>query len=76
MVLQVEKANITPAVFGTSGDIGREADKLLRRMAEQMSSKRGETYSSVESFLRKRFMDLRESLHPAEVYRCDVGTDV
>ena len=54
-VLQVEKATFTPAVFSTSGGIGKEADKLIRRMAERMSAKRGETYSSVVSFLRRRF---------------------
>ena len=54
-VLQVEKATFTPAVLSTSGGIGKEADKLIRRMAERMSAKRGETYSSVVSFLRRRF---------------------
>ena len=44
-VLQVEKATFTPAVFSTSGGIGKEADKLIRRMAERMSAKRGETYT-------------------------------
>ena len=48
-VLQVEKATFTPAVFSTSGGIGKEADKLIRRMAERMSAKRGETYSSNNS---------------------------
>ena len=48
-VLQVEKATLTPAVFG------KEADKLIRRMVERMSAKRGETYSSVVGFLRRRF---------------------
>ena len=43
--LQVEKATFTPAVFSTSGGIGKE----------RMSAKRGETYSSVVSFLRRRF---------------------
>ena len=36
----------------------KEADKHVRRMAERMSAKRGETYqtySSVVSFLRRRF---------------------
>ena len=45
----------TPAVFSTSGGMGKEADRLLRRMAERMSIKRGENYSSVVSFLRRRF---------------------
>ena len=46
-VLQVEKGTFTPAVFSTSGGMGKEADRLLRRMAERMSIKRGENYSSV-----------------------------
>ena len=57
-VLQVEKGTFTPAVFITSGGMGKEADGLLRyirRMAERMSIKRGEKYSSVVSFLRRRF---------------------
>ena len=57
-VLQVEKGTFTPAVFSTSGGMGKEADRLLRRMAmaERMSIiKRGENYSSVVSFLRRRF---------------------
>ena len=45
----------TPAVFSTSGGMGKEADRLLRQMAERMSIKRGENYSSVVSFLRRRF---------------------
>ena len=53
----MEKATFTPAVFSTSGVLvtGKEADKLIRRMAERKSAKRGETYSSVVSFLRRRF---------------------
>ena len=57
-VLQVEKGTFTPAVFITSGGMGKEADRLLRyirRMAKRMSIKRGENYSSVVSFLRRRF---------------------
>ena len=34
--------------------MGKEADRLLRRMAERMSLKRGENYISVVSFLRRR----------------------
>ena len=34
-VLQVEKGTFTLAVFSTSGGMGKEADRLLRRMAER-----------------------------------------
>ena len=55
-LLPVENpAVLKPAVFSTSGGTGKEADRLLRRMAERMSIKRGENYSSVVSFLRRRF---------------------
>ena len=54
-VLQVEKGTFTSAVLSTSGGMGKEADRLLQRMAEQMSIKRCENYSSVVSFLRRRF---------------------
>ena len=47
---------ITPAVLiSTSGGMGNEADKLILRMAERMRLKRGESYSSVVSFTRRRF---------------------
>ena len=54
-VLLVEKGTFTPGVFGTSGGMGKEADRLLRRMAERISIKKGENYSSVVGFLRRRF---------------------
>ena len=49
------RIGLTTPLFSTSGGMGKEADRLLRRMAERMSIKRGENYSSVVSFLRRRF---------------------
>ena len=51
------EGKLSPAVFSTSRGMGKEADRLLRRMAERItiSIKRGENYSSVVSFLKKRF---------------------
>ena len=54
-VIQIEKGTFTPLVFSTSGGMGKEADKFIRRVAERMSWKRGEKYSSVVSFLRRRY---------------------
>ena len=57
-----QRSHQQSSLFSTSGGIGKEADKLIRRMAERMSAKRGETYSSVVSFLRRRFrFDLLET---------------
>ena len=53
-VLQVEKGTFTPAVLSTSGGTGKDADRLLRLMAERISIKKCENYSSVRSFLRRR----------------------
>ena len=52
--LQVEKASFTPAVMSTSGGMGVEMDRLVRRMAMKMSGKRGERYSDTVSFIRRR----------------------
>ena len=54
-VLQVEKGTFTPAVFSTPMGMGKGADRLFRPIAERMNIKRGENYSSVVSFLRRRF---------------------
>ena len=54
-VIQIEKGTFTPLVFSTSGGMGKEADKFIRRIAERMSMKRGEQYSSAVSFLRRRY---------------------
>ena len=37
----MEKGTFTPIVFSTSGGMGKEADRLLRRMAERTSIKGG-----------------------------------
>ena len=53
----MENGTFTPAVFSTSGGMGKETGRLLWRMTERMimSIKKGENYSSVVSFLRRRF---------------------
>ena len=54
-VLQVEMGTLTIFNNNTSGGMGKEADRLLRRMAERVSIKRGANYSSVMSFPRRKF---------------------
>ena len=53
-VLEVEKASFTPAVLSTSGGMGGEMDKLVRRLAMKISNKRGERYSDTVGFIRRR----------------------
>ena len=55
-VLQVEKRTFTGQQYSVHPGVwGKEAERLLRRMAEQMSIKRDAIYSSGVSFLRRRF---------------------
>ena len=53
-VLQVEKATMTAAVMSTSGGLSKECDKLVRQIAMKLSLKRGERYSDVVGFIRRR----------------------
>ena len=52
--LEVEKATFTPAVMSTSGGMGKEMDRLVRRIAMKISTKRGERYSDTVGFIRRR----------------------
>ena len=53
-VIQVERATFTPVVFSTTGGIGKEAQILLKKIAERTSRKSGQEYSDVMRFLRVR----------------------
>ncbi len=62
-VLQVEKGNFSPIVFNTIGGMGPEANKFVKRLAERMSSRKGTSYSSVISFVRRRLrFDLMKTI--------------
>ena len=50
----VDMSAMIPAVLSTSGGMGRECDKLVKRIAEKLSMKRGERYSDTVSFIRRR----------------------
>ena len=53
-ILQVEKGSFCPAIFNCSGGASPEASKLLKVIAKKLSAKRGEQYSTVINFLRRR----------------------
>ena len=50
----MERATFTPVVFSTTGGIGKEAQILLKKIAEKTSRKSGQQYSDVMKFLRVR----------------------
>ena len=53
-VLEVEKGTFTPLVFSTSGGMGTEAHRLVKRLAQRMEIATGQRYSDSVSFIRKR----------------------
>ena len=53
-VLQVEKGSFSPLIFSTTGGMGPEATKYHKRVAELISTKRGEMYSDVVNHIRTR----------------------
>ena len=63
-VLHVEKGSFSPLIFSTTGGMGPEATKYHKRIAELISTKRGEEYSHVVNYVRTRirFSLLRSTL--------------
>ena len=53
-MLQVEKGSFLPLIFSTTGGMGPEATRYHKRVAELISSKRGEKYSDVVNHIRTR----------------------
>ena len=43
-----------PLVFSTTGSMGIEADRFLKRVASLMSNKKGNLYSECISYIRRR----------------------
>ena len=70
-IIQVEKATFTPSVCSTSGAIGDQADRFLKRVATLMTHKKGNLYSDCISYIRKkiRFVILRTVLTAIRGYR-------
>ena len=64
-------------VFSTSGGMGPEADRFLKRVATKISYKRKEQYSNVISFLRRRirFDLLRTCVIALRGYRAGTKPD-
>ena len=54
-ILQVEKGTFTPVIFSCTGGAGPEATKLIKKLAQKISIKKGDTYAETVSFLRRRF---------------------
>ena len=70
-VIQIEKESSTPLVFSTSGGMGREAQGLMKKIAERMELTSGQRYSDCMGFMRKRlrFELLKTTLIALRGYR-------
>ena len=63
-VLEIEHGSFTPLVFTSTGGMGQECTIYHKRLAELISTKKGERYSSTMAWIRARvsFALLRSSL--------------
>ena len=70
-VIQIEKGSFTPLVFSISGGMGREAQGLMKKIAERMELTSGQRYSDCMGFMRKRlrFELLKTTLIALRGYR-------
>lgn len=63
-VLEIEQGSFTPLIFSTTGGMGPECMMYHKRLAELISTKKGETYSTTMTWIRSKvsFALLRCSL--------------
>ena len=60
----MEHGNFTPLIFGTNGGIGKECDLFLKKLANGLSKKQDESYSSVMTWLRTKLsFEILKSVH-------------
>ena len=50
----MEKGSFTPLVFSTSGGMGGEAERLVKKLASKMEYHTGQRYSDAVGYIRKR----------------------
>ena len=53
-IINIERGSLTPLVFSTSGGWSVETTKFHRQLAALMAEKRGEEYSLVMAYIRRR----------------------
>ena len=63
-VLEVEQATFTPLVFSTTGGLAVECKRYYSRLAELVTTKKGENYATTMSWIREKvsFALLRSAL--------------
>ena len=63
-VINIERGSLTPLIFSTMGGWGPETQRFHKQLAALIAEKRGEQYSVVLSYIRRRlrFSLLRTTL--------------
>ena len=51
-VAEVEHGSFTPMVFSACGGMGMEATVVIKKIADALATKRGESYSKVVTWMR------------------------
>ena len=53
-VIEIEKGTFTPLVFSTTGGMGLEAQRLVKKLAQKMETPTGQRYAESVSYIRRR----------------------
>ena len=63
-VMDIDQGSFTPLVFTVNGSMGTECQRYHKSLAEQISSKTGESYANVISYIRCKlsFMVIRSAI--------------
>ena len=53
-IIQIERGTFTPVVFSTTGGMGLEAQRLVKKLAQKMAITNGQRYADSVSYIRRR----------------------
>ena len=51
IVIQVKKSSFTPSVMSTTGGMAPEADAILKRLSQKLSTKLDQSYSNTVGYI-------------------------
>ena len=53
-IIQIERGTFTPVVYSTTGGMGLEAQRLVKKLAQKMAITNGQRYADSISYIRRR----------------------
>ena len=71
-IIEVEKATFTPLAFSTTGGMGQEAAKCIKKLSTDLARKTNQEYNNCISYVRKRlrFDILKTCIISLRGHRC------